>query len=132
MLQIDGNICAREVVCARSWQSRYLIPLFLVFHTQENSRNICKGVMRACGCIEFYKSPPVLGAPKLCRQLLPWALQRTKREHGGAAFHIEEPTQPHMQKTRLLSKSDGSLENKQTNKITFHFLIRRYFIQGNI
>lgn len=74
--------------------------------------------MRARGCIEFYKSPPVLGAPKLCRQLLPRALQRTKGERRGAAFHVEEPTRPHTQKPRLLSKSDNSLENKQTNLLS--------------
>ena len=87
MLQIEGNICAWEVVPgARSQHSRYVIPPFLALYSQENSRKICKRVTRACGCIEFYKSPSVPGAPKLCRQLLPRALQRMKGESRGAAL----------------------------------------------
>lgn len=42
--------------------------------------------MGACGRIEFYKSPPVSGAPETCRQLLPWGLQRMKAERQGAAL----------------------------------------------
>lgn len=86
MLQIEGNNCAWEVVHARSQHSRYVIPPFLASDPQENSRKICKRVTRACGCIEFYKSPSVPGAPKFCRQLLPQALQRMKGESRGAAL----------------------------------------------
>lgn len=42
MLQIKGNICAWEVVPARSQHSRYTIPHFLAFQSQENSRKICE------------------------------------------------------------------------------------------
>lgn len=42
MLQIKGNICAWEVVPARSQHSRYTIPHFLAFQPQENSRKICE------------------------------------------------------------------------------------------
>lgn len=41
MLQIKGNICAWEVVPARSEHSRYTIPHFLAFHPQENSGKLC-------------------------------------------------------------------------------------------
>lgn len=42
MLQIEGNICAWEVVHARSQHSRYAVPPFFTFHPQENSRKICE------------------------------------------------------------------------------------------
>jgi len=86
MFWTEGNICAWEVGHATSQHSRYITPPFLAFHPQENSRRICGSVTRACSCIEFYKSPSVPGAPKLCKQLLPQALQRLKGESRGAAL----------------------------------------------
>lgn len=86
MLQIEGNICAQEVVQVRSQHSRYVIPPLPRFLSPRKQQKTCDGVMRACGCIEFYKSPPVSGAPELCRQLLPRELQRMKAERQGAAL----------------------------------------------
>lgn len=85
-LRIGSNTRSWEVVHATSQHSRSAIPSFLTFHPQENSRKICERVTRAHGCIEFYKSPSVPGAPKLSRQLLLWALPRMKGESGGAAL----------------------------------------------
>lgn len=81
---------------------------------KKTAKKSVRRVMRACGCIEFYKSPFVPGAPKLFRQLLPRALQWMK----GLSSPPHWGTPPAMcpsagaLKICSLSKSDGNPENK--------------------
>lgn len=104
-----------------------LLPHFL---SPRKQQNICRRVMKACSCTEFYKSPSVLGVSSLCRQLLPQEVQRMKVES-------QEPTLQHLGKVRnpqphsdqqvsgKWDKPDGHLENKDLeNKL------RRNFLQG--
>lgn len=56
---------------------------------EKTAEKSVRRVTRACGCIEFYKSPFVPGASKLCRQLLPralpWMKEGSSLEHVGKA-----------------------------------------------
>lgn len=107
MLQIKGNICAWEVVPARSEHSRYTIPHFLAFHPQENSGKLCdKERERACKrerereCYEslwMYSSLQVsfcAGSPHIMQAAAAMGTGVEEAGEQGAALHPEKLTLP--------------------------------------
>lgn len=128
MLQIEGNICAWEVVHARSQHSRYVIPPLPCFWSPRKQQKNLQESYESLWLYWILQVSFCAGSPKVVQAA---ATTGTAADEGGeqgssppapgesawGALDVEKPTLPHnlsagAWKTRSLSKSDGNLENK--------------------